>query len=88
MTSKSYHLLTEMIVSVSKALVFDINLCFVFFFCVLCRAAAYQSIIMLMGRQQLHAHWHNQAKVNHMEWTEDEAEQVLEAWKRKFTKVG
>ena len=42
---------------------------------------------MLMGRQQLYAHWHNQAKVNHMEWTEDEATQVLEAWKREFTKV-
>lgn len=55
--------------------------------CVLFRADAYQSIIMLMGRQQLYAHWHNQAKVNHMEWTEDEAAQVLEAWKREFTKV-
>ena len=42
---------------------------------------------MLMGRQQLYAHWYNQAKVNHMEWTEDEATQVLEAWKREFTKV-
>jgi len=42
---------------------------------------------MLMGRQQLYTHWHNQAKVNHMEWTEDEAMQVLEAWKREFTKV-
>ena len=51
------------------------------------RADAYQSIIMLMGRQQLYAHWYNQAKVNHMEWTEDEATQVLEAWKREFTKV-
>ena len=42
---------------------------------------------MLMGRQQLYTHWHNQAKVNHMEWTEDEAAQVLEAWKREFTRV-
>ena len=42
---------------------------------------------MLMGRQQLYAHWYNQAKVNHMDWTEDEAAQVLEAWKREFTRV-
>ena len=58
-----------------------------FLLCLLFRADAYQSIIMLMGRQQLYAHWHNQAKVNHMEWTENEATQVLEAWKREFTKV-
>ncbi|KAJ7372959.1 Protein patched 1 [Desmophyllum pertusum] len=46
---------------------------------------------MLMGRQQLYEHWHSdvaQAKVQHMDsWTELEAEQVLEAWKREFTKV-
>lgn len=41
-----------------------------------------------MGTQQLHTHWYAQAKVNHVEWTEDAASQVLEAWKREFTKVG
>ena len=53
----------------------------------LCRAEAFQSIIMLLGRQQLYEHWRTQAKVNHMDWTEDTASQVLEAWKREFTKV-
>ena len=76
-------LLTKGIESVGKWLI----LYFYFLLCTYFRAEAYQSIIMLMGRQQLYAHWHNQAKVNHMEWTEDEAAQVLEAWKREFTKV-
>lgn len=56
------------------------------------RAEAYQSIIMLMGSQQLYTRWHGQAKVSHMSdeepaWTYDTASQVLEAWKSEFTKV-
>lgn len=51
------------------------------------RAEAYQSIILLMGRQQLYEHWRAQARVNHLDWTEEEAAQVLEAWQREFTKV-
>ncbi|XP_074612004.1 protein patched homolog 1-like isoform X2 [Acropora palmata] len=50
-------------------------------------AKAYQSIIMLRGSQQLHNYWHGKAKVNHLEWTEETASQVLEAWKREFTKT-
>ncbi|XP_068677045.1 protein patched homolog 1-like isoform X1 [Montipora foliosa] len=50
-------------------------------------AKAYQSIIVLRGTQQLHHHWSGKAKVNHLEWTEEEASQVLEAWKRKFTET-
>ena len=56
-------------------------------FCCLSSAAAYQSIIMLMGKQQLFAHWQAQAKVAHFEWSEEAASQVLESWKREFTKV-
>ena len=52
-----------------------------------CSAEAYQSIVLLMGTQHLHARWHGSAKVNHLEWTENEASQVLEEWKREFTKV-
>lgn len=52
-----------------------------------CSAKAYQSIIMLRGSQQLHNYWHGKAKVNHLQWTEETASQVLEAWKREFTKV-
>ena len=42
-----------------------------------------------MGKQQMYNHWHGAAKVQHLEqqWSEDEASQVLEAWKREFTKV-
>ena len=48
-----------------------------------------QSIVLLMGKQQMYNHWHGAAKVQHLEqqWSEDEASQVLEAWKREFTKV-
>ena len=60
--------------------------CFTFRHCF--SAKAYQSIIMLMGKQQLFSFWQTRAKVNHLEWTEDAASQVLEAWKRNFTKVG
>ena len=37
----------------------------------------------------MYNHWHGAAKVQHLEqqWSEDEASQVLEAWKREFTKV-
>lgn len=37
----------------------------------------------------MYTHWHGAAKVQHLEqqWSEDEASQVLEAWKREFTKV-
>lgn len=56
-------------------------------FCSHSSAAAYQSIIMLMGKQQLFAHWQGQAKVGHFEWSEEAASQVLESWKREFTKV-
>ena len=56
-------------------------------FCSLSSAAAYQSIIMLMGKQQLFEHWQGQAKVGHFEWSEEAASQVLESWKREFTKV-
>ena len=54
------------------------------------RAEAYQSIIMLMGSQQLYTRWRGKAKVNHLtdpEWTNETASEVLEAWKREFTKV-
>ncbi|XP_020624652.1 protein patched homolog 1-like [Orbicella faveolata] len=56
------------------------------------RAEAYQSIVMLMGSQQLYTRWHGETKVNHMSdgdpaWTNDTASQVLEAWKSEFTKV-
>ena len=52
-------------------------------------AEALQSIVLLMGKQQMYTHWHGAAKVQHLEqqWSEDEASQVLEAWKREFTKV-
>ena len=58
--------------------------------CISSRAEAYQSIIMLMGSQQLYTRWRGKAKVNHMthpEWTNETASQLLEAWKREFTKV-
>ncbi|PFX16833.1 Protein patched-like 1 [Stylophora pistillata] len=52
-------------------------------------AEALQTIILLMGKQQMYTQWHGRAKVQHLEpqWSEDEAFQVLEAWKREFTKT-
>lgn len=61
--------------------------CYEYFLYVVYSAEAYQSIVLLMGTQQLHTRWHGAAKVNHLEWTEKEASQVLEEWKREFTKV-
>ena len=58
------------------------------FHCFCFSAEAYQSIVLLMGKQQMYAHFHGRAKIQHLEqWSEDEASQVLEAWKREFTKV-
>ena len=61
--------------------------CYEYFLCIICSAEAYQSIVMLMGTQQLFTRWQGSAKVNHLEWTEHTASQVLEEWKREFTKV-
>lgn len=58
------------------------------------RAESYQSIIMLMGSQQLYTHLRVKSKVNHLlndsegpQWTNETASKVLEAWKCEFTKV-
>lgn len=59
---------------------------FRFCFCYISfRAEAYQSIVMLMGSEQLYTHLRRETK--NPQWTNETASKVLEAWKSEFTKV-
>ena len=61
---------------------------FIYIYCVLSYSAeALQSIIRLMGAQSLKAMFSGNAKVQHVDWTQEAAKEVLQAWQRNFTKV-
>nr|XP_006822692.1 PREDICTED: protein patched homolog 1 [Saccoglossus kowalevskii] len=48
---------------------------------------ALQTIVELMGEQQMYQKWVNDWKINDIDWTQEKAKAVLEEWQRKFTKV-
>ena len=50
-------------------------------------AKALQTILILTGTQDLHKRWADSSEYLTVDWTEDSAEEVLEAWQRKFTEV-
>lgn len=49
------------------------------------RANAVQTVIQLMGEQQMHEFWAKDYKVHNVDWTIEKARMVLEAWQRKFS---
>lgn len=53
----------------------------------LLKAKALQSMIQLMGEQEMFDYWRSHYKVHNIEWSNDKAKQVLEAWQRKFAEV-
>ncbi|XP_023246970.1 protein patched [Copidosoma floridanum] len=52
----------------------------------LTRAAALQTVIQLMGEREIYDYYSNTYKVHHIDWTQEKASQVLDAWQRMFSK--
>ena len=51
------------------------------------RAEALQSIILLKGETAMYEYWKEDYKTYNIEWTQEKARLILEAWHRKFTDV-
>ncbi|KAG7203232.1 hypothetical protein KM043_010333 [Ampulex compressa] len=51
----------------------------------LTRAAALQTVVQLMGERELFDFLTNTYKVHHIDWSQEKASQVLEAWQRAFS---
>lgn len=51
------------------------------------RAEALQTLVQLMGEQNVFHYYKNNYKVHHIEWTVQKAKAILEAWQDKFTQV-
>ena len=56
-----------------------------FLICFFCRAEALQSIIQLLGEKELYEVNRDQYRLHNVDWTQEKAKKVLEAWQRKFT---
>ena len=52
-----------------------------------CRAEALQSVVQLLGEKELYDYYSDQYKVHSINWSQDKAKKILEAWQRKFTRV-
>lgn len=50
------------------------------------QASALQSIVQLMGEQEMFDYYQHTYKVHNLDWNVDKARLVLEAWQRKFSK--
>jgi len=51
----------------------------------LTRAAALQTVVQLMGERELYDFLANTYRVHHIDWTQEKAAKVLEAWQRLFS---
>ena len=51
------------------------------------RAEALQSVVQLLGEKELYDYYSDQYKVHNINWSQDKAKKILEAWQRKFTQV-
>lgn len=49
------------------------------------KANAIQSVIQMMGEQEMFDFWAKDYKVHNIDWSLEKAKQVLEAWQRKFS---
>lgn len=51
------------------------------------RAEAIQSVFLLKGESQMYEHWKGEYKTMNIDWTQEKARLILEAWHREFTNV-
>lgn len=49
------------------------------------RAEALQSMVQLMGSKNLYEYYDQHYRVHHVDWSQEKANQLLEAWQQKFT---
>lgn len=49
------------------------------------KANAIQSVIQMMGEQEMFDFWAKDYKVHNIDWSLEKSKQVLEAWQRKFS---
>ena len=52
---------------------------------IITRAKALQSIVQLMGEQEMFQYHRDSYHVQHLDWTIDKSKAILEAWQRKFS---
>lgn len=50
-------------------------------------ARALQTVVQLMGEREMYEYWAGHAVVHHVEWNQDKAAVILDAWQRKFSAV-
>lgn len=51
------------------------------------QAKALQTVVQLMGGNELFDFWSGHYKVHHIGWSKDKATKVLNAWQKKFSEV-
>ena len=51
------------------------------------RAEALQSILQLMGEKEMFEYWSQTYRVHNLDWSQEKAALILDAWQRKFTQV-
>ncbi|KAE8737035.1 Patched, partial [Frankliniella occidentalis] len=49
------------------------------------RASALQTVIQLMSEREMFEFWSKTYKVHHVDWTQEKAALVLDAWQRRFS---
>ncbi|XP_069156937.1 protein patched [Procambarus clarkii] len=49
------------------------------------RGEAVQSMVQLMGAKNLYEYWVDHYRVHHVDWSQEKAALILEAWQNKFT---
>lgn len=55
------------------------------FICQPVRAEALQSILQLMGEKDMYEYWSQTYRVHNLDWSQEKAALILDAWQRKFT---
>jgi patched 1 len=46
-----------------------------------------QSILQLMGEKEMFEYWSQTYRVHNLDWSQEKAALILDAWQRKFTQV-
>lgn len=50
------------------------------------KAEALQTVVQLMGEREFYDYMNNDAKVRHIDWSQEKATKILETWQRAFSR--
>lgn len=50
-------------------------------------ARALQTVVQLMGEREMYEYWADEYRVHHINWNQEKAAAILDAWQRKFAAV-